>query len=518
MKKIHLLYTSDMHGFWINRLDDAEHSLLNTASALKQLKKQYESMGEEVLLIDLGDFIQGADFSTYLNQINDNGLVLAEAMNHIGYDYQVIGNHEFNYGLPYLNSILTNLNAVILSNNILSREAEETYFGRPYEIKEIAGVKIGIVGTTTHYIPNWEIPVHYQGLLFKDAFETTKSIVEEIRPLVDIVIVAYHGGFERDLSTGEPLEALTGENQGYQMLAEIDGIDCLITGHQHRLINERFNHSVAIQPGYAGRAIGHIMFEVEEQQLVSMLSELIDANHYPQDKDLLQKIEPEITNANEWLNKSLGIAPLMISSHDIFMARVQGTPFVEMINQIQLKVTGADFSATTLINEHYKKFTGTITQQTLLHAYPYHNLIAIVRVTGEELYDIMTFNLKYVTLNHSGKLVVNPDYIHPKPKHYNWDMYTGLRAIVNMHLPEQDRVIALIDERTNDPIDPTKYYTLAISQYRAVGGGDYHWFNESKIIEMTDKDIASLIPEALDKFTEEEWTEINTNYSHIKWI
>ncbi len=518
MKKIHVLYTSDMHGFWINRLDDADHSLLNTANAIKQLKNEYESNGEEVLLIDLGDFIQGADFTTYLNQIKENGSVLAKAMNYIEYDYQVIGNHEFNYGLPYLTSILDELNAEILSNNILTKETEESMFGEPFSIIELQGIKIGIIGTTTHYIPNWEMPANYEGLVFKDAFSMTKQTVELIRSKVDIVIVAYHGGFERDLSTGQPLEALTGENQGYQMLSEIEGIDCLITGHQHRLINEQFNYSIAMQPGYAGRSIGHIIFEIEEGRLVSMSSELIDANNYPKDETLMHLMEPEITEANEWLNQILGVAPLKISSDDIFMARVQGTPFIEMINQIQLRVTGADFSATTLINEHYKNFTGEITQQNLLHAYPYHNLIAKVRITGQELYDIMTFNLEYLTLDHSGKLVINPDYIHPKPKHYNWDMYTGLRAIVDMHLPKKDRVIALVDERTNQPIDPEQEYTLAISQYRAVGGGDYHWFNESKIVEMTDKDIASLIPEALNQFTMEDWRYINTNYSHIKWI
>lgn len=68
-----------------------------------------------------------------------------------------------------------------------------------------------------------------------------KKWVPLLKQEADIVVVCYHGGFERDLQTGKPTEALTGENEGYQILTKIPGIDVLLTGHQHRQIAEVIN-------------------------------------------------------------------------------------------------------------------------------------------------------------------------------------------------------------------------------------------------------------------------------------
>ncbi|PDY55435.1 bifunctional metallophosphatase/5'-nucleotidase, partial [Bacillus cereus] len=81
-----------------------------------------------------------------------------------------------------------------------------------------------------------------------DALETIKKWVPYIRKheQPDLLVVAYHGGFERDFQTGVPTEVLTGENQGYAMYDEIDGIDILLTGHQHREIAQTLDNGVTI--------------------------------------------------------------------------------------------------------------------------------------------------------------------------------------------------------------------------------------------------------------------------------
>ena len=516
--RINIIYTSDTHGFWQKRQDDHEHSLLNTAAAIKNLKTHFKAIGEPYITIDLGDFIQGSSFATYLNQENGDGTVFARAMNHIGYDYQMLGNHEFNFGLDYLKPILNNLKAEILTNNIIDIDSGKPALGVPYAIHEIDELKVGIIGTTTHYIPNWEREENYAGLTFLDAFEETKKAAEMLRPQVDILIVGYHGGFESDIDTGTPLEAQTGENQAYRMLSEIEGIDVLLTGHQHRLINQNSKHTITMQPGFAGAFIGHVSLEITDNKLTAMTSQLIDTNDFEADRSLIEVMQPEFSNASKWLGNVLGNAPIVVPTEDTFKARIQGTPFIEMINQIQLEETGADFSATTLINDNFSEFTGEITRESLLSTYPYYNLIAKVKVTGQELFEIMNYNLKYVTQDARGKIIVNPNYLDPKPKHYNWDMYSGLKAFVDMYAVEDKRLMALVDERTGKSIERDKEYTLAISQYRAVGGGDYHWFTHDKIISFSEVDIASLIPNALNSFDAEDWRNINTNYSHIKWI
>ena len=71
-------------------------------------------------------------------------------------------------------------------------------------IKNIAGVRMAILGVTTHFIPNWEEPEHIQGLLFEDALETVQKWVDHIRQheVIDLLIVCYHGGFEHDFIAG----------------------------------------------------------------------------------------------------------------------------------------------------------------------------------------------------------------------------------------------------------------------------------------------------------------------------
>ena len=153
-------------------------------------------------------------------------------MNVIGYDYITIWNHEFNYGLSYLDSYMNHMNAEILNCNI--RKNNLPLYGVPYIIKEINGFKIGIIGVTTHYIPNWEQPSHIENITFSDAFESTKKYAKELKKQVDFLIVNYHGGFERDFTSNELVVEDTGENQGSKMLHSIPEIDLLLTGHQHR--------------------------------------------------------------------------------------------------------------------------------------------------------------------------------------------------------------------------------------------------------------------------------------------
>lgn len=125
-------------------------------------------------------------------------------------------------------------------------------------------MKVCVVGVTTHYIPNWEKAEHIQGIQFANAYTTLKYWVEEIRSVekCDLLIAAYHGGFERDLETGEPTERLTGENQGYEMASQIDGIDVLLTGHQHRVLTGEIEDCLVIQPGNNGNFYGEINLEL----------------------------------------------------------------------------------------------------------------------------------------------------------------------------------------------------------------------------------------------------------------
>ena len=166
--------------------------------------------------------------------------------------------------MDYLNTAVRSAQYPILSANILNEE-QQPAFGNPYVILEKEGIKVAVLGLTTQYIPHWEHPENYTGLQFLSAYETAKKYVPELRKEADIVVVSYHGGFEKDLDSGEETEIQTGENEGYKILTEVKGIDILLTGHQHRVIAQTKNGVATVMPGHKGAYLGKVTVELEKE-------------------------------------------------------------------------------------------------------------------------------------------------------------------------------------------------------------------------------------------------------------
>ncbi|GGN64206.1 hypothetical protein GCM10007971_31870 [Oceanobacillus indicireducens] len=163
-----------------------------------------------MIVLDNGDLIQGTPLMThYVKNHAEKPNPMIAIMNQIGLDAGVPGNHEFNFGKAILQDAVDQSNYPWLSANIVDEKTGKPYFGSPYIIKTLSnGVKVAITGVTTHYVPNWETPEHIQGIQFADAFTTLKEIVKEIQSNedYDLLIALYHGGFERDMETGEVTE------------------------------------------------------------------------------------------------------------------------------------------------------------------------------------------------------------------------------------------------------------------------------------------------------------------------
>src|SRR5690606_21312435 len=121
-----------------------------------------------------GDIIQGSPFTHYLVKHKKSASYLMDAVNQMGFDAGVIGNHEFNYGLEYLNTAVSNADYPFLCANIIKKDGSLAY-GQAYKVFEREGVKVAVLGLTTQYIPHWEHPENYEGLIFLSAAETAKK-------------------------------------------------------------------------------------------------------------------------------------------------------------------------------------------------------------------------------------------------------------------------------------------------------------------------------------------------------
>lgn len=497
--KLTILATSDMHGYVLptNYADttDQPYGVAKVATKMKELTA--DATGP-VIKIENGDFIQGSPLSYYVaKQGEQNPALLTQVVNQIGYDVGLLGNHEFNYGPEYLQKAINSYEHPILAANVLG-ENGRPYFGQPYVIIEKAGVKVAILGVVTQYIPHWEQPSHIKGLHFQSLVETAKQYVPKLRELADVVIVAYHGGFERDLETGEATELITGENEGYELLHSVSGIDALITGHQHREIAGVVNGVPVIQPGSFGRFVGEIVLDLKKTAtgvtVTGASASIHPVTDCQPDAGILASVAELNQNLETWLDQPVGRVEGDMRIQDSMKARLKEHPYVEFINKVQMEASGAPISGTALFNNEGKGFDETITMRNIITNYIYPNTLAVSQITGADLRQALEQTANYLALE-DGKIVFNPRFIKPKPQYYNYDMYEGVDYTIDLRQPVGSRVIEL--RFNGQPVQATDTLEVVINQYRAVGGGNYAMFTPEKIQREVQIDMTELIADYL---------------------
>lgn len=510
--KITFLETSDMHGYVYptNFADDTEQGF-GVAKVATKMKELRQAATGSVVTIENGDFIQGSPLSYYIAKSQHSVAALTAVVSHLDVDVHVLGNHEFNYGLPYLQEAIASYQTPVLAANILN-EAGEPFFGQAYTIIEKEGVKIAILGMVTPYIPHWEQPATIRGMQFVSIVETAKNYVPYLREQADIVVISYHGGFERDLVTGEPTELLTGENEGYQLLQEVSGIDAFFTGHQHREIATKINGVPVVQPGYRGSFIGAIELTVEKNQtgvhVTNSTATLIPVADAVPDQETLALLAPIEEELQTWLDQPLGKVSGDMRINDPMGARLKEHPYIEFINRVQMAASGAKISGTALFNNEGKGFDATITMRDVITNYIYPNTLAVVKITGAELKAALEQTADYLAVV-DGQIVFNPAFIEPKPQYYNYDMYEGIEYTIDLSQPVGQRITRLDFEEKAIAMD--QELEIVINQYRAVGGGNYAMFSAEKIVREIQVDMTELIADYLKQHPQIEATT-NQNF------
>src|SRR5438034_6921953 len=163
---ITILGTTDLHGniyptdYYKNTPDN--RGLAKMATLIKRARAE----NRNTLLLDSGDTIQGTPLEYYHNRKNNappDPMMLV--MNALNYDAMTVGNHEYNFGLQVLEKARSEARFPWLSANTYDKGTTKTHY-QPYLVKEVAGVRLGVLGLTTPGIPNWENPPNYEGLEF----------------------------------------------------------------------------------------------------------------------------------------------------------------------------------------------------------------------------------------------------------------------------------------------------------------------------------------------------------------
>ena len=481
--RIRILATTDLHGYiYPYRYADGLSMYHGTA----RLKTAIDAFRDDnTLLVDNGDTIQGSSLQFYHYTNDPDGISpMTISMNAMGYDYVNIGNHDFDFGEDALNTHLDSLSCPCITANVI-------YRGEPYcasyAIREISGKKIALFGLVTHYVKKWQKKKNIRHFQFRDAFMVASKTVDTIRRLEkpDYIVCLYHGGFERDIQTGIPVEELTGENQGYMMLKEIPGLDILITGHTHvEQCGKAFN-TVYAQPGKNGQAIACVDIYTDTGVIEPRILK-IDTEPDETIMDLTETAEKE---CQEWLDTPLGHTDMNLKIEDQVEARLHKSQVVTFFNRIMLEASGADIAATPLFTDA-AGFRKVITMRDLVNTYVFDNSLVVKKINGRKLRKYLEKTAEYWSIDQN-RIIVSPKYLIPKAKPYYYDMADGIEYTITVSNDIGSRITSLTFN--GEPVTDDMEFTICISNYRASGGGDYFTLRDAPTVSEIQTGMVELI-------------------------
>lgn len=387
-----ILETTDLHANivsydYFKLAEDKSIGFERTATLIRQARQDYPN----TVLIDNGDTIQGtalADYQALVNPLSCNQkLATYKAMDSIGYDAGTLGNHEFNYGLPYLAqvtgskfnvdgmaAVASQPNCVgpafpLVLSNVTSRKDGQTLY-KPYVIltrtvkgkdkdgKDIEStVKVAVIGFTPPPILSWdkrwlEGKVDVQGVV-----EAAQKYVPMARAEgADLVIAASHGGFDARAYSA------TMENANYH-LAKVAGIDGILMGHSHSefpnasctttdctasgvdKVKGTLHGVPAVMPSYWGKALGVINFNLvvkngkwtidTSKTQVSLRKTLLDATartYVAADASITTAVQTEHSAAIDYVKTPIGQSNFALSS---YFADVGDVSAIQVVNAAQ---------------------------------------------------------------------------------------------------------------------------------------------------------------------------------------
>ena len=493
-----VLGTTDLHGnifpldYYTNKPDN--RGLAKLATLIKQVRRETPN----VLLIDSGDTIQGTPLEYYHNKKNNQPTdPMMLAMSALGYDAMTVGNHEYNFGLPVLEKARREAKFPWLSANTYNQGTNQTHY-QPYLVKEIAGVRIGVLGLTTPGIPNWENAPNYAGLEFHDPLAEAKKWVPVLRGKVraDVVVVAMHMGLEQDLRTGEtnPGQVLN-ENRAIAIARTVPGVDLIFMGHTHRdNPSVTINGVQLIQANHWGRHLARVDLYLEQAagngrrwRIAARAARTIPVDdRVAADPEILKLGEPYDRETQAWLSRAIGESAAELTAAD---ARFRDTAILDLIQRVQLEAGKADVSMAAVFNSEARIAKGPVTVRDIAGLYVYENTLVVLEVTGRQLKDALEHSAKYFRPYEPGKTPA--ELVDEKIPAYNFDIAEGVTYVLDISKPFGQRIQNL--QYQGKPLAPTAKLRLATNNYRVNGGGGYTMYKGAPVVHRSSEEIRELI-------------------------
>ncbi len=536
--ELRLMETTDIHTNIVpyDYYQDAETDAFGLAKTATLIKAAREEAPNS-LLFDNGDLIQGSplgDFKARVEVLQEGEVhPVYQAMNLLGYDAGNVGNHEFNYGLEFLNLTLEGANFPYISANVYRADGEENYF-EPYvilerEVTDEAGkthpLKVGVIGFVPPQIMVWDKSNLAGKVTAKDIVETAEKFVPEMRQAgADIVVAVPHSGFE------------AGERQGMDenavlYLSKVEGIDAIMFGHAHSVFpSEQFegypgadlgagtiNGVPSVMPGFWGDHLGVIDLTLTlEGDAWTVTDSSTEARpiYDSENETSLAATDPEIvaavTEAHEgtlaYIRSEVAETEAPITS---FFAQVLDDPSVQIVNQAQTwyterAVQGTEYEGLPILSaaapfkaggrggaEYYTNIPkGELAIKNVADLYIYPNTLKVVKLTCAEVrawLERSAGQFNKITKGRPEQPLLNEDF-----RSYNYDVIDGVTYQIDVSQPSKyDADGNVVDENAQrivnlqydgEPVTDDQAFLVATNNYRASGGGAFPGLDGSSIV------------------------------------
>lgn len=547
--ELRILETTDIH----TNLVDFDYyknatapklGLAKTATLVKQAKQEVENS----VLVDNGDLIQGTPLGTYKAKIDplEEGEVhpAIKAMNMMGYDMATLGNHEFNYGLEYLDEVYDDANFSFVNANVYVDDKDndptndQNKFS-PYKIvnKKVTDesgktkvIKVGFIGFVPPQVNEWD-KAHLDGkVITKGIVETAnKFIPQMLEEGADVIIAQAHSGFSgNEANTEDTVYALS----------KVEGIDAITFSHTHKVfpvkdlksldalfkgadgqplpgvdyLKGTINGVPAVQAGYGGGTLGLIdltlekvngKWEVAESQSSTRAIDTVQP-----DAEIVKAVQADHEATIEYVNTPIGKTTDDIYS---YFALVQDDPSVQVVTNAQkwfvekyvalnkpeykdlpILSVGAPFKAGRNGAEEYTEIkAGDLTIRSAGDLYLYDNTLKAIKVKGSVVKEWIEMSAGKFNTIDTTKTTEQPLLNDSFPV-YNFDIIDGVTYQIDVTKapkysptgtvinPDSSRVVNL--EYNGEAVDPNQDFIVVTNNYRAGGGGNFPGVKGSEMV------------------------------------
>ncbi|MDI3281531.1 MAG: 5'-nucleotidase C-terminal domain-containing protein, partial [Bacillota bacterium] len=438
--------------------------------------------GGQLLLLDGGD------------ALGEEGSAVLRAMKELGYAALAVGDEELDRSSENLEELRSAASFPFLAANVVNRRGEPRF--QPYLIQDYGSFQVGVLGLLTPQAENWLAPGRLLGLRILDPVETARSYVPLLREKgADVVVVLAHTAWpgEEPLPPPRREERLwLRQEEGFlaRLATEVAGIEVVVVvGHRARGTprpdcGERGEPGeekgvevpagegpLLLRPGAEGSALGEVRLTLRRDgaegpwRVVAREAHLVPLAGVEPDPAVLAWGQSEHERRQAFYQAPAGALEGPLPPEGL--ARTQA--FLNLLNQVQLWVSGADLSVASLPAGSVPLPVGPLTRQDVYRFYPYPDLLYKVIVTGAQLRAALERSALCLAPYAGQKRA--EELIDPAVSPAQWDVYAGLEYTLDLTRPPGQRVVSL--KYKGQEVDPNEILTLALSGWRARGGDGY---------------------------------------------